>query len=60
MNKIEAGIVGIAGFILVMGGVGGVELSTTSDQLISSAGIAVLGLLALFCAVRAMQIRNWE
>ena len=60
MNKIEAGIVGAAGFILAMGGVGGIELSDTSDQMLSSALLAILGLLAMYCSILAMKIRNWE
>ena len=60
MNKLEAGIVGAAGFFLTMGGVGGVEFSETSDQMLTSAGLAILGLLAMYCSVLAMKIRNWE
>ena len=60
MNKIEAGIVGAAGFILTMGGVGGIELSETSDQMLSAALLAILGLLAMYCSILAMKIRNWE
>ena len=61
MNKIEAGIVGIAGFILTMGGVGGIELSDTSDQMLSSSLVAILGLLAMYCAVLAMKINGeWK
>jgi len=50
MNTIQATIVAVAGTILVMGGVGGVELSENNEQLISSLTIAVLGLLACTAA----------
>jgi hypothetical protein len=50
MNTIQATIVAVAGSILVMGGVGGVELSENNEQLISSLTIAVLGLLACYAA----------
>ena len=46
MNRIEATIVAVAGAILVFGGVGGIELSENTEQLISSLVVAVLGLLA--------------
>jgi len=50
MNTIQATIVAIAGAILVFGGVGGVELSENTEQLISSLTVAVLGLLACYAA----------
>jgi hypothetical protein len=50
MNRIEATIVAVAGSILVFGGVGGIELSETNEQLISSLTVAVLGLLACTAA----------
>ena len=60
MNRIEAGIVALAGFVLMFGGMGGVELSQTDDQMYVSLGLVVLGLLAQWAAIRAMQINNWE
>jgi hypothetical protein len=50
MNRVEATIVAIAGTILVIGGMGGVELSENTEQLISSLVVAVLGLLACTAA----------
>ena len=58
MNQIQTTIVAIAGFILVMGGVGGIELSETNEQLLSSTVIAVLGLLACYAAYLGTRIRN--
>lgn len=48
MNKTAAAIVTIAGFLLVFGGVGGIEHSETTEQMISSTVVAVLGLLAMW------------
>jgi hypothetical protein len=50
MNTIQATIVAIAGAILVFGGAGGVELSETNEQLVSSLVIAVLGMLSCYAA----------
>ena len=50
MNTPQATIVAVAGAILVFGGVGGVELSETTEQLLSSTVVAVLGLLACYAA----------
>lgn len=48
MNKTAAAIVTFAGFLLVFGGVGGIEHSETTEQMISSTVVAVLGLLAMY------------
>lgn len=48
MNKTAAAIVAFAGFLLVFGGVGGIEHSETTEQMISSTVVAVLGLLAMY------------
>jgi uncharacterized membrane protein len=48
MNKTAAAIVSLAGFLLVFGGVGGIEHSETNEQLLSSTVVAVLGLLAMY------------
>ena len=48
MNNQAATIVTLAGFILVFGGVGGIENSITTQELVSSTIVAVLGLLAMY------------
>jgi glycosyltransferase A (GT-A) superfamily protein (DUF2064 family) len=48
-------IVFIAGLILALGGVGGVELSTDTPQLLGSTLIACLGLLAMYAAVLGLR-----
>ena len=51
-------VVFIAGLILVMGGVGGVENSISTEELLSSLTVCVLGLLAMYAAV--LGIRQLE
>lgn len=58
MNQVQTTIVAIAGAILVFGGVGGIELSETNEQLASSAVISLLGLLACYAAYLGTRIRN--
>lgn len=58
MNQIQTTIVAIAGAILVLGGVGGIELSETNEQLMSSLVISLLGLLACYAAYLGTRIRN--
>jgi hypothetical protein len=58
MNQVQTTIVAIAGAILVFGGVGGIELSETNEQLMSSAVISLLGLLACYAAYLGTRIRN--
>jgi hypothetical protein len=58
MNTVQTTIVATAGAVLVFGGVGGVELSETTEQLVSSLGISVLGLLACYAAYLGTRIRN--
>lgn len=48
MNKTAATIVTLAGFLLVFGGVGGIEHSETNEQMISATVVTVLGLLAMY------------
>lgn len=48
MNKTAAAIVTLAGFLLVFGGVGGIENSVTNEELASASIVAVLGLLAMY------------
>lgn len=55
MNKITGPIIMLAGFILAFGGVGGVELSETTSQLLVSTGIAVLGLLAMYAGTELIK-----
>ena len=51
-------VVFIAGLILVMGGVGGVENSMTNEELLSSLTVCVLGMLSMYAAV--LGIRQLE
>ena len=51
-------VVFIAGLLLTMAGVGGVENSVTNGELFSSVLVAVLGLLAMFAATQGMKQLN--
>lgn len=48
MNNVKAPVLLIAGILLALGGVGGVEHSLDNSQLLVSTGIAILGLLAMY------------
>lgn len=46
----------IVGFLLTFGGVGGIENSMTSPELLGSTAVAILGLGTMWCGMRMMQI----
>ena len=48
MSTKGAMFVFIAGLLLTMGGVGGIETSITNDQLVGSMLLSILGLLAMY------------
>ena len=45
----------IAGLILTMGGLGGVEHSMTNDDLVGSMLLAILGLLAMYAGTLGLR-----
>lgn len=45
----------IAGLILTLGGVGGVEHSMTNDDLVGSMLLAILGLLAMYAGTLGLR-----
>ena len=49
MTTRSAMFVFIVGFIMTLGAVGGIEVSETSTDMMSSMVIAILGLLTMFC-----------
>jgi hypothetical protein len=55
MTERGAMIVFVAGLILTLGGVGGVENSMDNEQLIGSLLIAVLGLLAMYAGTLGLR-----
>ncbi len=58
MSERGSMVVFVAGLILTMAGVGGVEHSLTNDQLISSLLVSVLGLMAMGAAILGLRQIN--
>jgi hypothetical protein len=52
-------IVFLAGLLLTLGGVGGVETSVNSDELMGSCVIAILGLLAMYAGMLGLRGANY-
>ena len=49
MTTKNAMFVFIVGFIMTLGAVGGIEVSTTNEDMMSSMVIAIIGLLTMLC-----------
>ena len=56
MGKNSAIFLIIAGLIITMGGLGGIETSINDEQMLSSAIFAILGLLTMYAGL--LGIRN--
>jgi hypothetical protein len=56
MNRDGAMICFTAGLVIVLGGVGGVESSVDTAELLSSTAIAVVGLLVMACGALAIRV----
>ena len=56
MNNTQANFILVVGFLLVLGGVGGIEHSVDNDGLVGAMLIATLGLAMAWCGVRAHKI----
>ena len=56
MNNTQANFILVVGFLLVLGGVGGIEHSVDNDGLVAAMLIATLGLAMAWCGVRAHKI----
>ena len=56
MGKNSAIFLIIAGLIITMGGLGGIETSINDEQMLSSAVFAILGLLTMYAGL--LGIRN--
>ena len=54
MTTKSAMFVFIVGFIMTLGAVGGIEVSVTNEDMMSSMVIAIVGLLTMFCGVVGM------
>jgi len=49
MTTKGATFVFIVGFMMTLGAVGGIEVSTTNEDMMSSMVIAIIGLLTMYC-----------
>jgi uncharacterized membrane protein len=55
MSKNSAIFLVIAGLVIALGGVGGIEASETSEQMMSSAIFAILGLLTMYAGTLGLR-----
>jgi uncharacterized membrane protein len=55
MSKNSAVFLVIAGLVIALGGVGGIETSETSEQMMSSAIFAILGLLTMYAGTLGLR-----
>ena len=55
MTSTAAMIVFLAGLILTLGGVGGIEHSVSTDELMGSMMIAILGMLAMYAGMLGLR-----
>ena len=51
MTTKQAMFVFIVGFIMTLGAVGGIEVSTTNEDMMSAMIFAIIGLLTMLCGV---------
>ena len=56
MNNTQANFILVVGFLLVFGGVGGIEQSVDNAGLVGGMLISTLGLAMVWCGVRAHKI----
>jgi hypothetical protein len=56
MTRTSANFLAIVGFLLTLGGVGGVENSINNTELLQSLAVSIVGLALLGCGVLAMRV----
>ena len=56
MNKDGATFLMVVGFLIVFGGVGGIEVSTNDTELMGSMIVSIIGLLTSYCGLLATRI----
>jgi hypothetical protein len=56
MTSKTAAILGFLGFLLTLGGVGGIEQSINDSELFGSMVVACTGLAIMYCAVAALKV----
>jgi hypothetical protein len=55
MTTKNAMFVFIVGFIMTLGAVGGVEVSTTNEDMMSAMIFAIIGLLTMYCGMLGLK-----
>ena len=58
MNRTSANFLLIVGFLMTLGGVGGIEHSLDNPTLITALVVAVLGLAIVWCGITAHKING--
>jgi hypothetical protein len=56
MNKDGAYFLMFVGFLITFAGVGGIEVSITDTELLSSMFVAIVGLLVSYCGMLATRV----
>jgi hypothetical protein len=59
MTSQAAAFIGFLGFLLTLGGVGGIEVSESSTALLQSMLISCVGLALMYCSVVALKVSNY-
>ena len=59
MTSKTAAILGALGFLLTLGGVGGIENSITNSELVGAMVVACTGLAVMYCAVAAVKVSEY-
>jgi len=55
MTTKNAMFVFIVGFIMTLGAVGGIEVSTSNDDMMSAMIFAIIGLLTMYCGMLGLR-----
>jgi len=59
MTSRTAALLGFLGFLLTLGGVGGIEQSITNTALLQSMIVSCVGLALMYCAVAALKVSEY-
>jgi uncharacterized membrane protein len=59
MTSRTAAVLGFLGFLLTLGGVGGIEVSVSSTALLQSMVVSCVGLALMYCAVAALKVSEY-
>jgi hypothetical protein len=59
MTSRTAAALAFLGFMLTLGGVGGIEASVTNTALVQSMAVSCVGLALMYCAVAALKVSEY-